>query len=75
MLAAACALAVWHHGRDRYPGIALLGVLDRLDGRLSGAPVLTESERESVEQRLFGAAVERYHDRRLFDLTARRIPG
>jgi alkylation response protein AidB-like acyl-CoA dehydrogenase len=75
VLAAACALAVWHHGRDRYPGIALLGVLDRLDGRLSGAPVLTESERESVEQRLFGAAVERYHDRRLFDLTARRIPG
>jgi alkylation response protein AidB-like acyl-CoA dehydrogenase len=75
VLAAACALRVWRHGGDRYPESALLGVLDRLDMRLGGVPVLTESEREGVEQALFEIAVERYLDRRLFDLTARRVPG
>lgn len=75
VLAAACALNVWRYGGDRYPAAALLGVLDRLDGRLGGAPVLAESERESAEQALFGTAVQRYRDRRLFDLTARRVPG
>jgi alkylation response protein AidB-like acyl-CoA dehydrogenase len=75
VLAAACALSVWRYGGGRYPESALLGVLDRLDGRLGGAPVLTESERESVEQALFDTAVGRYRERRLFDLTARRVPG
>jgi alkylation response protein AidB-like acyl-CoA dehydrogenase len=75
VLAAACALSVWRCGGGRYPESALLGVLDRLDGRLGGPPVLTETEREGAEQALFGAAVDRYRDHRLFDLTARRLPG
>ena len=75
VLAAACALGVWRRGGGRYPESALPGVLDRLAGRLSGTPVLTEAERESAEQACFDAAVERYRDRRLFDLAARRIPG
>jgi alkylation response protein AidB-like acyl-CoA dehydrogenase len=75
VLAAACALSVWRYGDDRYSQPALLGVLDRLDGRLGGISVLTESERESVEQALFDTAVGRYRERRLFDLTARRVPG
>lgn len=75
VLAAACALSVWRRGGGRYPQSALLGVLDRLDRRLGGTPVLTETEREGAEQALFGAAVDRYRDHRLFDLTARRLPG
>lgn len=75
VLAAACALSVWRHGGGRYSQSALLGVLDRLDGRLGGTGVLTESERESVQQAMFDDAVERYRDRRLFDLTARQVPG
>jgi alkylation response protein AidB-like acyl-CoA dehydrogenase len=71
--AAASALGVWRGGR--YPETALLGVLDRLDGRLGGTPVLTPAERESTERALFDAAVRRYRDRRLLDLTDRRVPG
>ncbi|MEV4447647.1 acyl-CoA dehydrogenase [Streptomyces mirabilis] len=75
VLGAACALAVWRRGGDRYPADALIGVLDRLNDRLGGPPVLTETEREGVQGHLFDLAVQRYRDRRLFDLTARRIPG
>ncbi len=75
VLAAACALAVWREGGQRYSEAGLLGVLDRLSGRLDGVSVLTMAERESVEARLFDEAVTRFHDRRLFGLAARRIPG
>ncbi|QIY68651.1 acyl-CoA dehydrogenase [Streptomyces sp. RLB1-33] len=75
LLAAASALAVWQQGGDTYPEPALLGVLDRLAGRLGGAPVLTGAEREHAEDHLFHLAVQRCQDRRLFDLTARAIPG
>lgn len=73
LLAAASALAVSRHGD--LPSAALLGVLDRLLHRLGGEPVLTEKEREAAEQHLFHSAVRRFEDRRLFDLTARRVPG
>ena len=53
----------------------LLAVRDRLTRRLGEAPVLTPAEREDVDQQLFDTAAARYHDRRLFDSTARRIPG
>ncbi len=75
LLAAASALAVWDQGGTRYGDAELAGVLDRLAGRLGGDPVLTPTERESTEERLFTAAAERYRDRRLFDLSARLIPG
>jgi len=78
VLAAACALAVWRAGGERHPGrpdAGLLGVLDRLCGRLPGAGVLTATERASVEAQLFDLAVARFTDRALFDLTARPIPG
>jgi hypothetical protein len=75
VLAAACALAVWREGGQRYSAAGLLGVLDRLSARLDGVSVLTTAERESVEARLFDEAVARFHDRRLFGLAARRVPG
>ncbi|MFI6154851.1 acyl-CoA dehydrogenase family protein [Kitasatospora sp. NPDC051170] len=75
LLAASAALAVWRRGGGRHPETALIGVLDRLTERLGGAPVLTPAERERTEQFLFEAAVERHRDRKLFDLTARHIPG
>jgi alkylation response protein AidB-like acyl-CoA dehydrogenase len=74
LLAAAAALAVWR-GDDRQQEAALLGILDRLSGRLGGAPVLTPDERASAEQALFDIAVERFQDRRLLDLSARRVSG
>ncbi|CAL9632402.1 hypothetical protein SUDANB176_06117 [Streptomyces sp. enrichment culture] len=75
VLAAACALAVWRQCGTRYPDAALLGLLDRLTGRMGGPPVLTPAEREDVERRLFDLAVERCLDSRLFDLSARRVPN
>jgi alkylation response protein AidB-like acyl-CoA dehydrogenase len=75
LLAAAAVLALRRQGGDPYPPGVLPGVLDRLVTRLGGAPVLTGAERDRSEQALFAAAVERFEDRRLFDLTARRIPG
>lgn len=74
LLAAAAALAVWRSD-DRQQEAALLGILDRLSGRLGGAPVLTPDERASAEQALFDIAVERFQDRRLLDLSARRVSG
>ncbi len=71
VLAAAAALAIWG---DR-PDMALLGVLDRLDGRLGGNGVLLPAERAHVERHLFDEAVQRVRDNRLLDLSARRIPG
>ncbi|MFG2822961.1 acyl-CoA dehydrogenase [Kitasatospora sp. NPDC048365] len=79
LLAAAASLGVWWHGRSA--GEPLLGdselvaVLDRLDRRLPGAPVLTPAERAEAEQSLYEQAVARFEQRRLFDLTARHIPG
>ncbi len=70
VLAAAAASMVWHDDSDP----ARLVVLDRLDRRLGGAPVLTAAEREDAEHRLFDVTVQRYRDHRLFDLTSRRIP-
>lgn len=75
LLAAASALAVWDRGGSRYGEAELVGVLDRLSGRLGGASVLTDVERADVEERLFAAAAARHRDRRLFDLTARHVPG
>ncbi|MEV4514725.1 acyl-CoA dehydrogenase [Dactylosporangium sp. NPDC049525] len=75
LLAAASALAVWDRGGTRLGETELVGVLDRLAGRLGGASVLTDAEREDVEERLFTAAAERHRDRGLFDLTARHRPG
>lgn len=75
LLAAASVLAVWDQAGARYGRTELIGVLDRLAGRLGGGPVLTAAERESTEEHLFAVAAERYRDRRLFDLTARLIPG
>ncbi|MFE7561232.1 acyl-CoA dehydrogenase [Kitasatospora sp. NPDC057500] len=75
LLAAAAALAVWAQGGEQYPREALLGVLDRLTGRLGGESVLTPAEREDVEQRLFDLAVRRCRENRLLDLTARPIAG
>ncbi|MFJ7280373.1 acyl-CoA dehydrogenase [Kitasatospora sp. NPDC098663] len=75
LLAAAAALAVWRQGGTQYPQEALLGVLDRLIGRLGGEPVLTPAERADVEHRLFDLAVQRCQERRLLDLTARPIAG
>ncbi|MGI5182541.1 acyl-CoA dehydrogenase family protein [Dactylosporangium sp. CA-152071] len=71
LLAAASALAL----RDRFGDAELLGVLDRLAGRLGGASVLTDAERAGVEEQLYLAAAARHRDRELFDLTARRLPG
>jgi alkylation response protein AidB-like acyl-CoA dehydrogenase len=71
VLAGAAALAVWG---DR-PDTALLGVLDRLDGRLGGDSVLTPAEREHVERHLFGEVARRLRENRLLDLSARRVPG
>ena len=53
----------------------LLAVRDRLTRRLGEAPLLTAADRADVERHLFDIAAARYHDRRLFDPTARRIPG
>jgi len=53
----------------------LLAVRDRLARRLGDAPVLTSAERDDVDRQLFDTAAARYHDRRLFATTARRIPG
>jgi alkylation response protein AidB-like acyl-CoA dehydrogenase len=75
VLAAAAMLAVWRRGGERHPRAALSLALDRLTGRLGGAPVLTPAERADAEQHVFDLAVERFEDRRLFDLTARPIPG
>lgn len=75
LLAAACALAVWRESAGRYPRAALVAILDRLAGRLGGASVLSAAEREQAERRLFDVAVDRYRERRLLDLTARRVPG
>ncbi|AUG78207.1 Acyl-CoA dehydrogenase [Kitasatospora sp. MMS16-BH015] len=79
VLAAAACLGVWWHGRDtaRPPldETSLAAALDRLVGRLDGPSVLTTAEREAVEEEMFRSAVRRLDDRRLFDLTARRIPG
>lgn len=64
--------------RELLPKLAepeLLAVRDRLARRLGEAPVLTPAEREDVDRQLFDIAAARYHDRRLFDSTARRIPG
>lgn len=74
LLAAASVLAVWQRGA-RYPAELLPGVLDRLAGRLPGPALLSASEREEAERRLFDSAVERHREHRLFDLTARRVPG
>jgi hypothetical protein len=71
VLAAAAALGVW----GERPDTALLGVLDRLDGRLGGAGVLLPAERAHVQRHLFDEAVRRVRDNRLLDLSARRIPG
>ncbi|MFE9426145.1 acyl-CoA dehydrogenase family protein [Kitasatospora sp. NPDC006697] len=75
LFAAGCAAGVHRQAPDRLPRAALLGVLDRLTRRLGGAAVLTAAEREQVERQLFETAVELFHDRTMFDLTARRIPG
>jgi alkylation response protein AidB-like acyl-CoA dehydrogenase len=74
-LAAASALAVWDQAGHRYGDAELIGVLDRLAGRLGGRSVLTAAEREHLEERLFAAAAERHREHRLFDLTARIVPG
>ncbi|WP_181808311.1 acyl-CoA dehydrogenase [Streptomyces shenzhenensis] len=75
LLAAASVLATWAQAGTRHPQAALPGVLDRLARRLGGAPVLTEAEREHTERCLYDEAVGRCRNRRLLDLTARRIPG
>ncbi|GLF94848.1 acyl-CoA dehydrogenase [Streptomyces yaizuensis] len=75
VLAAASVLGVWQECGTRYPAAALLGVLDRLTGRMGGPPVLTPAERADVERRLFDLAVERCLDSRLLDLSARRVPS
>lgn len=75
LLAAAAVLAVWHTGGDRHPQELLPGVLDRLCHRLGGTPVLTDTERVDAEQHLFDTAVRRHRESRLFDLSARHIPG
>ncbi|MEU2339199.1 acyl-CoA dehydrogenase [Streptomyces sp. NPDC013172] len=75
LLAAASVLAVWDQAGARYGDAELIGVLDRLAGRLGGRSVLTTAERESTEDKLFAAAAQHCLDRRLFDLTARRVPG
>jgi alkylation response protein AidB-like acyl-CoA dehydrogenase len=75
VLAAASALAVWDQGDDRYGETELIGVLDRLAGRLDGGTVLTEAERRRTEEHLCAAAADRHADSRLFDLTARRTPA
>ncbi|MBP0455620.1 acyl-CoA dehydrogenase family protein [Kitasatospora sp. RG8] len=75
LLAAVAVLGVWHTGGDRHPAALLPGVLDRLCQRLGGPPVLTEAEREEAEQHLFDTAVRRYRESRLFDLSARHVPG
>jgi hypothetical protein len=80
LLAAACALEVSRHAAEGatgapLPDYALLAVLDRLTWRLGLAPALTVADREDIEYRLAETAIERYHARKLFDLTARSIPG
>lgn len=74
LLAAASILAVWRENPGSVAETALLAMLDRLTDHLGGA-VLSTSERDAVEQDLFQTAVERYRENRLFDLTARRLPG
>jgi alkylation response protein AidB-like acyl-CoA dehydrogenase len=73
VLAAASALAVWRRAGDRLPREVLLGVLDRLDGRLGGQPVLSPVEREETEGKLFALALERFRDGTSLDLSARPI--
>lgn len=75
LLAAAAALGVWQRTGGRYPRAALLGVLDRLDDRLGGPPVLSVAEREHVEHQLFELAADRVRSHRLLDLSGRRVPG
>lgn len=60
---------------ERLAEAELLAVRDRLARRLGQPPPLTHAERAQVERQLFETAAARYHDRRLFDPTARRIPG
>ncbi|GJF28385.1 acyl-CoA dehydrogenase [Kitasatospora sp. NE20-6] len=80
VLAAAAVLGVWWHGRrgprpELHDDAALVAALDRLDRRLPGRAVLTPAERADVERQLFDQAVARFGQRRLFDLTARHVPG
>jgi hypothetical protein len=78
LLAAAAVIAVRQHDRANGAMTApdiVMGVLDRLVARLGGAAVLTEAERQQTDAALFAAVSERFEDRRLFDLSARRIPG
>lgn len=75
LLAAACALGLGGSAPGPLSEPALLGVLDRLDARLAGPAVLDRTERARLEEQLFREASARHRERRLFDLTARRIPG
>jgi alkylation response protein AidB-like acyl-CoA dehydrogenase len=75
VLAAAAALGVWSQCPDTLDETALVGVLDRLLGRLPGPAVLTQAQRAEAEARLLDELFSRHRGRRLFDLTARPIPG
>ncbi|WP_395105041.1 acyl-CoA dehydrogenase family protein [Actinomadura sp. SCN-SB] len=80
VLAAAACLGTWWHARNA--GVAFLAeeawlcaALDRLAARMPGGRVLTHEERAESEQALFEQSLRRHEERRLFDLTARAIPG
>lgn len=73
ILAAASVLAVWPRICERFPPGVLAGVLDRLDGRLGGEPVLSDGEREEAERELFTLALNRLHDGNSLDLLAQPV--
>lgn len=79
VLAGAACLAVWWHGQEAakppLDDVALPAVLDRLWGRLDAPAAISEAERARLDETMFRRAVGRFEARRLFDFTARAVPG
>ncbi|MET7482506.1 acyl-CoA dehydrogenase [Streptomyces sp. NPDC005538] len=80
VLAAAACLGRWRQARD--DGAPFTGeeawvctALDRLAARLPGGGLLTDDERAEAEHALFEQLLRRHEEKRLFDLTARPVPG
>jgi alkylation response protein AidB-like acyl-CoA dehydrogenase len=80
LVAATAVLALFGPRRDAriHPldqEIALPALLDRLCGRLGSASVVTDCERARLDEAIFEQVLDRHRSSRLFDLSARRVPG